>query len=154
MQLGSLLPPILAGKVGQKKADEAVSALSAKKEFCPITDSYIEKPCIFEALRLAVDEYKDKILRGLNALTDEEIAEKRAEFYAKFHPGEDASPEELAAFAEAYRDFALMLKKLQKMQGNTEMLLTSAAEDNAEDKFARVPLPSNPVLQQQLNGVK
>lgn len=144
--ISGLLPPIFAGKIEQQKA----ASLPFVPPSCEDED---DASCLSNKFRASVEEYTDKILRGLFALTDEEIAERRAEFEARFKPQEPYCDKEMAAFAEAYRDFTRMLYTLQAEQ-RPESLLTSSAEndesDDYEDEYTRLLLPSNPLLQAAL----
>jgi len=146
MILGGL-PPIFADKVAQKK--EAEKAIFYT--YVPEKEGEDEnEQCKFENFRAAVEAHKDKVLRGLFALTDEEIAERRAEFYATFKPEEPYTDAEMAAFLEAYHDFTRMLEALQAEQRPERLITSSAESDNDEDDYKRSLLPSNPLLQQAL----
>ena len=102
-------------------------------------EAYEDKEAsLAQLLAEAVEEHIEKITRGLNALTDEEIEEKIAEFKAKFYP-ENGTPEQLAAFEEKLARFTKMLQTIQDRQ-STESLLVSAAEAAGEemDGFAQI----------------
>jgi len=140
-----MLPPVFADKIEQQK-------VASKPFVLPPCEDEEDESCLSNKFRASVDEYMDKILLGLFALTDEEIAERRAEFEARFKPQEPYCDTEMAAFAEAYRDFTRMLYTLQAEQ-RPESLITSSAEndDDCEDEYARSLLPSNPLLQAALH---
>ena len=104
----------------------------------------------------AKEEYIDKILRGLNGLTDDEIEQKLAEFRAFHHPGENATTEELKRFNEMVADFAFKLRELQRTQGNKESLIVPGGQDDEELEFMhgfmQSKLPSNTELKARLLG--
>lgn len=102
-------------------------------------EAYEDKEAsLAQRLAEAVEEHIEKITRGLNALTDEDIAEKIAEFKAKFYP-ENGTPEQLAAFEEKLARFIKMLETIQDRQ-STESLIVSAAEaaEDEMDGFAQI----------------
>jgi hypothetical protein len=142
------LPSIFAEKIAQQKEREMAFIVPVE---CEEDDD--DKDCIFRNFADAVEEHKDKVLRGLFALTEEEIRERIAEFYEKFKPQEPASHEAMEKFFQAKREFTNMLYNLQANQ-RPERLLTSSAENNDDDKddYARSLLLSNPLLRQSLQG--
>jgi len=151
MSISGFLPPNLAGMVAtqQEKNNNF-----QRKVFMREDEDYDD--CLARRLVAAIEEYKEKVLRGLNALTDNDIKEKLEEFEAAFAPEEPATQEEILAFALKFSEFALQLEELRANQGNTESLLTSSAS-NQEDYanqigYMRSQLPANPQLQQQLAG--
>jgi hypothetical protein len=100
--------------------------------------------------REAVDEHKDKVLRGLNHMCDEEMREKILEFIAKFHPGEDATPEALLDFEQRLVDFVIALEEMNA-QSKSEMLINFGDEDDFMG-FMQSRINSNPMLKQQLQN--
>ena len=111
---------------------------------------------ILAALIKAKEEYVDRIMRGLNALTDDDIEGKLRYFKEKHDPGENATPEEIARFNEIIADIAFGLQELQRTQGNKESLIVSSGqgEDEPADMqgYLHSKLPSNPDLQARLFG--
>jgi hypothetical protein len=85
MLIGGHLPSVFTEKIAQQKEREKAFFLPPE---CEDDD---DKPCIFENFRASVEEHKDKVLRGLFALTEEEIRERIAEFIEKFKPQEPAT---------------------------------------------------------------
>jgi len=102
------------GKAQGKNADDAKCALAT-------------------ALREAIDKYIDKMTRGLFGLCEEEIAERIAEFKAKFYP-EDGTDAEIAAFYEKLMAFTAMLYEIADRQ-QTESLFTNDAARAAENEM-------------------
>ena len=143
--IGGFLPPWFSNKINEQKK-------AAKVPVSSIFDS--EEDSIAKAFVRAKEEYIDKVLRGLNAYTDEDIKEKLAEFAKFFGPGENATPEEIAEFTLKLSGFALKLQELVASQGNKEMLISSSADDDNEsiDGYLHSRMPTNPHLQQQLQG--
>ena len=143
--IGGLLPPGLGRMVNEQKKAATVPVPS-------IFDC--DEDSIAVAFVRAKEEYVDKIMRGLNAYTDEDIADKLAEFAKFFGPGENATPEETAEFALKLSGFALKLQELVASQGNREMLITSSANDNDEgtQSYLQSKMQSNSLLRQQLQG--
>ena len=116
----------------------------------PTSDKECEENDLANILAQAIEEYKDKIMRGLNALTEEEFEEKVAEFIAFFYP-ENGTPEELDDFRQKLADFKQQLKELRTQPNN--MLITSGdstAEDDDYMGFMQSRINSNPGLQHQL----
>jgi len=95
-------------------------------------DKEDDAECLEEALRAAVDEYTDKVLRGLNAMTKEEKADKIAEFEA-IHRPHNETPENMAEFARKVQAFKAALARLKEIEHN-EMLIkpAMAAEEEVE----------------------
>ena len=81
-----------------------------------------------EALAEAVEKYKERLLKGLNALTEEEIEQRIAEFKALYMP-EDPTPEELEAFS---KKLALFRQKLDEIADGQEMLIVFDEEASRE----------------------
>jgi hypothetical protein len=150
MLIGGHLPSVFTEKIAQQKEREAAFLLPIECE-----EDEDEKECIFRNFTAAVDEHKDKVLRGLFALTEEEIRERLADFEARFRPQEPASPEAMEKFFAAKRDYLNALYALQAEQ-RPERLLTSSAEnddeDDKKDQYTRQLLPANPLLQHTLQG--
>ena len=143
--IGGLLPPGLSRMVNEQKK-------AAKVPVPSIFDC--EEDSIAAAFVRAKEEYVDKIMRGLNAYTDEDIADKLAEFAKFFGPGENATPEEIAEFSKLLSGFAFKLQELRASQGNREMLISSSANDDDEGAhgYLQSKMQSNPQLQRQLKG--
>ncbi|MCL2574413.1 MAG: hypothetical protein FWE34_07680 [Defluviitaleaceae bacterium] len=104
-----------------------------------------EKDCLTKALLVAVEEYKDKILRGLGGLSEDEIEEKVAEFEAIHHP-KNETPENMLEFAKKVQSFRQSLARLAELT-HSEMLLKPAAaaeeENNSVASFVRSQILSN-----------
>ena len=151
MQISGLLPSVFAEKIAQQKAAAAVYIPK------PCDEDEEDNDCIFENFRAAVQEYKEKLLLGLFALTDEEIQERLALFKAKFAPDPNdpnTTGEMIAMFEEMYYQLKEMLGLLQE-KTESQRLITSSAENNDEDNDTRkiLPyLPSNPLLQMALQS--
>jgi len=89
---------------------------------------------VAEALATAIERYTDRVLKGLNALTEEEIEERIAEFKELHEPcAETATPEELAAFSEKLLDFIAGLRAIAANQ-DVESLLTIGIGDEEASK--------------------
>jgi len=86
-----------------------------------------------EALREAVQTYKNNILEGLFGLDDEEKERRIGEFKAMHYP-ENGTDEEVAAFYEKLLNFLQSLETAANKQGR-EMLITNAAERAAENEM-------------------
>jgi len=101
----------------------------------PPTDKEDDEDCLAEALRAAVDAYIDKMLKGLNALTEDEKAEKVAEFEA-IHMPRVPTQENMAEFAAKVQMFKAALARLAEIEHN-EMLITPAkAAEDEQDSIA------------------
>ena len=85
-----------------------------------------------EALARAIEQWKDRMLKGLNALTEDDIEEKVAEFRA-FHTREDMSEEELAELDVLVQKFEDMLRLIAEKQ-HTEMLITAGNDPEEESE--------------------
>ena len=103
--------------------------------------------CMIQALAEAVEEYKEKTLRGLNAMTEDDIQERLADFKARFK-AENGTPEEMEKFEQKLGEYERMLRELADQQP-TEMLLNFGGSTVEE---VRPPFSTNPQLQQQLLG--
>ena len=143
--IGGFLPPWFSNKLNEQKK-------AAKAPIPSIFDC--DEDSIAAAFARAKEEYIDKVMRGLNAYTDADIAEKLAEFAKFFGPGENATPEEIAEFMLKLSGFALKLQELVASQGNREMLITSSANNDNEGTYGYLQskMQSNPQLRQQLQG--
>ena len=119
----------------------------------PIDD---DEETLLAAFVQAKEEYVDKVLRGLNAYSQEDLDEKLQNWIKFNHPGENATPEELEKFFRAKSGFAFMLQELAASQGNKELLITTSGQDEDEPAqlqgFLQSKLPSNPDLQSKLLG--
>ena len=104
-----------------------------------------DEESLARALRAAIDEYKDKVLRGLGALTEEEIEAKVAEFEA-IHEPHVKTPENMAHFAEKVQAFRQALARLAEIE-HTEMLIKPAKaaeeESNSIAGFVRSQILAN-----------
>jgi len=104
-----------------------------------------DEECLTEALAAAVDEYVDKVLRGLGALTDDEKAEKIAEFEA-IHRPRNETPENMAEFAKKVQAFKMALDRLAEIE-HREMLVKPAdaaeEESNSVAGFVRAQILAN-----------
>ncbi|MCL2564543.1 MAG: hypothetical protein FWE24_01880 [Defluviitaleaceae bacterium] len=85
-----------------------------------------------EALAAAIESYKERMLKGLNALTEEEIEEIIEEFKLKHKPV-NGTQEELDEFANKLMRFVHSLRERVKIEAN-EMLITSSATSKTESK--------------------
>ena len=143
--IGGFLPPGLNTMVNDRKNAARL----------PIPSVFeCEEDTMAERFARAKEEYVDRIMRGLNAYTEVDIKEKLAEFTKFFGPGENATEEEIAEFMTKLSGFALLLEKLVASQGNKEMLITPAANDEEADidGYLQSKMQSNPFLRQQLQG--
>ena len=153
LQVGGLLCPV-AGKFGQANKSLQNSQTPATMPFIFCEDA--DENNLMRVLAQAVEEYKDKILRGLNHMTDAEFEEKIAEFKAFFYP-ENGTPEEMEEFQ---RQFALFMKHLEELRAQpNEMLITTGGKDENYTEndsilgFMQSRVASNPGLQQQLQTI-
>ena len=148
MNIGGFLPPTLAGMAAkQQEENNRFQAMV----FGHDDDDYNN---LARALARAAEEYMDKVLRGLNALSDEDIQDKLTEFKEFFEPQEPATEQEIADFAQKLAEFALLLEQFRANQGNKESLLASAAQEDEEYNdtlgFMRSQVPAGLQLQQKL----
>jgi len=90
------------------------------------------KESLAEALAAAIERYKERMLRGLNALTEEEIEEFIEEFKLKYKPV-NGTREELDEFANKLARFVQSLRERTKIEAN-EMLIISSAAGKTESK--------------------
>ncbi|MCL2752637.1 MAG: hypothetical protein FWE44_00635 [Defluviitaleaceae bacterium] len=102
-----------------------------------------EEPTLAEKLRAAVDAYKERLLRGMGALCDDEIEARIAEFIANYKP-EDGSQEEMAQFYEKLLAFMKSLNEIKNRE-HVEKLLTTASAD--EQRFESKLSPFGSPLQ-------
>ena len=106
---------------------------------------------ILSDFRKAVDEYKEQVLRGLNALTEAEVERRIADFEAAHMPDEHASEEQKELYEQKRSDFIINLRKLQGLP--SESLINFGGETKEDENamgFMQSKMPSNPSLQQQL----
>jgi hypothetical protein len=96
-------------------------------------NSYYDTTTLAQKLAAAVAEYKDSMLRGLNAMCDDEKAQRIADFKAKFEPT-CGNEEKMAAFLEKLLAFKKMLAGIQDNE-HTESLITVGGQ--AEEKEQR-----------------
>ena len=90
---------------------------------------------IAEALAAAIERYTERVLKGLGALTEDEIAERIAEFKYLYEPcAETATPEELAAFSEKLLDFIAGLRAIAANQ-DVESLLTIGDDEGQKNQL-------------------
>jgi len=85
-----------------------------------------------DSFRQAVNAYAEKMLKGLNALDDEEIKKRIAEFTAKHYP-ENGTYEEKTAFFDKLAEFIRSLHSIVVKQ-NTESLITTSNDKEAQDE--------------------
>jgi len=118
-------PTVLQGMGSSRKADA---------DFMPhLSRSDENSETLADALRNAIDDHKERMLRGLNDLTEEEKNAKIAEFIGKHKPV-DGTEEEMAAFAEKLLQFKHMLSRIgENLQ--MESLITSSVEKAACDEM-------------------
>jgi len=107
-----------------------------------------------DALLKAIENFKERILSGLNGLTEEDIEKKIEEFTAMWKPV-NGTEEELAAFEKKLADFKEMLNET----ATGEMLLTSGSlaesENNSIAGFKRAQIVANsPVLQNESSSLQ
>jgi len=111
----------------------------------PSPDKDDDEECLSRALAAAIEEYKDKVLRGLGALTDDEIAEKIAEFEA-IHKPQNGTPQQMAEFAQKLQAFKQALARVAELE-HTEMLIAPATaaeeENNSIAGFVRSQILAN-----------
>jgi len=80
-----------------------------------------QQDSLSQGLRRAIENFKERMLSGLNGLTSEDIEEKIEEFIQLWKP-ENATEEEMAAFEAKLADFKEVLYKI----ATGEMLISSA----------------------------
>ncbi|MCL2853149.1 MAG: hypothetical protein FWE20_08980 [Defluviitaleaceae bacterium] len=83
-----------------------------------------------QALADAIKEWKDKMLKGLNSLTEEDIQEKLAEFREAI-TRENATEEELEEIDRLVRLFEDVLRNFAEQQ-HTEALITTPKDPERE----------------------
>lgn len=107
-----------------------------------------------EALAAAIERYKERMLKGLNALTEEEIEELIEEFKLKYKPV-NGTQEELEDFINKLARFAALLREIARLEPN-EMLITSSASktENKNDSFGNLmqQMITNPMRQFSSNS--
>jgi len=113
--------------------------------FCPkqilerekLLERYMPEQSLAEKLAEAVEDYTEKVLKGLNALTEDEIQEKLEEFMEFFKPEpsecEYTREEAWALFYKMLAKFEEMLRTLADEQ-HTERLLVTTAEAAAKEE--------------------
>lgn len=94
-------------------------------------------PTLSEQFREAVEVNKEKRLRGLNAMCDDTIARRIAEFTAKHKP-EDGSPQEIADFYDKLRAYMFMLSQIAFKEQN-EMLFSFGGGEADEENHIQQP---------------
>jgi len=142
IQFGGILCPMARGQV--TKTQERFQP--------PIPEEECEDDMAY-ALARAVEEYKDKVMRGLNALTEEEFDEKVAEFKSFFYP-ENGTPEELEEFRQKLADFKQKLKEFRTQPNNMLITPGGSSEEDSDDYmgFLQSKINSNPDLQHRLSS--
>ncbi|MCL1845116.1 MAG: hypothetical protein FWF77_04350 [Defluviitaleaceae bacterium] len=138
MQISNLLPPAFAGRINEMKENERAFFVPCDE------DADEDELCMVEKLRAAVEEYRDKVLRGLNALSEEEIQERIADFRLRFEP---ITEEQIAEFERLVAEFESALRDMEK-NGRVRLLVSSSETDEGE--YARSLMPSNLPLQRAL----
>ncbi|MCL2236285.1 MAG: hypothetical protein FWB98_07600 [Defluviitaleaceae bacterium] len=102
-------------------------------------------------LSAAVHAYKDRMVRGLNALTDAEINARIAEFRANYAPcRETGTQEEWDAFSERLWAFKQSLFAIQQAE-EPESLITTSSQ-NCEDGEEEDDVRPTPIPQAQVYG--
>ena len=125
--------------------------IEAQKKSSKTFSIHDNKEDLLEAFRQAKDEYIDKILRGLNAYSEQDLKEKLQDWIKFNYPGDDATPEQLETFFKEMSEFAVKLQELAASQGNKELLITTGdKEDEDMQKFLQSRLPSNFALKSRL----
>ncbi|MCL2576496.1 MAG: hypothetical protein FWE27_00390 [Defluviitaleaceae bacterium] len=115
----------------------------------PCDEDENETACDF---LLAIEEYQDKILRGLNSLTDEDIKKKIQDFDKEHMPACE-SPAQLKIFLQKRNDFITNLRKLQNIPNESLISFGGKSdEDEGNLGFMQSKILSNPGLQQQLQS--
>ncbi|MCL2620104.1 MAG: hypothetical protein FWD97_04125 [Defluviitaleaceae bacterium] len=80
----------------------------------------------------AIAHYKDRMVRGLNAMCDDEKNRRIAEFVAGNRP-ENGTPEEMQAFNERLRAFKKSLWRLEQAE-HTESLITTGGQTPEDEE--------------------
>ena len=102
-------------------------------------------------LSTAIHAYKDRMVRGLNALTDDEINARIAEFRAKYAPcKETGTQEEWDAFAERLWAFKQSLAAIQQAE-EPELLITTSSQNCDDEEEGNEARPT-PIPQVQVYG--
>ena len=104
-----------------------------------------EEECLTEAFAAAVEEYTDKILRGLGALTEDEKEAKIAEFEA-IHRPRNETPQNMAEFAAKVQAFKAALARLAEIEHNEMLIMPAKAaeeENNSIAGFVRAQIMTN-----------
>lgn|GEM_PF-2688054 len=120
--------------------------MNAKKS-APLPYAEDCEETLAEKFVAAVQEHKEKTLRGLNALTEADIEEEIAEFIAEFGPGENATEAEIAAFAVR---LALFVDTLRMHNENVERLIVpsgSSADNDGASHLVRSRIQSAQSIQ-------
>ncbi|MCL2854277.1 MAG: hypothetical protein FWE21_01500 [Defluviitaleaceae bacterium] len=86
-------------------------------------------------LSAAIAHYKDRMVRGLNAMCDDEKNRRIAEFVAHHRP-ENGTEQEMAEFAEKLRAFKQSLWQIEQRE-HTETLITTGGQACEEEEDAR-----------------
>ena len=121
----------------QKKNDKVFSIYANEKD-------------LIEVFRQSKDEYIDKVLRGLNAYSEQDLKEKLQDWIELNHPSDYATLEQLETFFKEMSEFAVKLQELAANQGNEELLVTTGdKEDEDIQKFLQSKLSL--ILQSKLS---
>lgn len=141
-KIGNVFKPDISFPGGAKNA----SGVEENKQIAPLAG--IDYECLFDE---AVQEYKSRLSRGLNRLTEEDIREKSAKFKEQFKPI-DGTERELEAFEEALQKYTNSLRVLAGKQRETYAPSGEKSEDAEAITrgFLHSKLPSNPNLSHQL----
>ena len=91
--------------------------------------------CLAKTLAAAVEEYADKVLRGLGAMTEDEKAEKIAEFEA-IHKPQNGTPQQMAEFAIKLREFKQALERLAEIEHRETLIKPAAAAEEENNNLA------------------
>ena len=108
--------------------------LSRNTQWTP-ADNCDDEESLEEALRAAIDEYTDKVLRGLGALTEDELEAKVAEFEA-IHRPRNETPENMAEFAAKVQAFRAALARLVELEHNETLVKPAKAAEEEKDSIA------------------
>ena len=125
---------------------------TAKPLFKPGPDNDDEKS-LAELFAQAIEEYKDRVLRGNVGMSDEEIQERLALFRERYFP-ENGTEEEVALFYEA---LSALEKFLRQEVSHEDMLIVPATGDeeahsDPETAFLKSRLMVATPLQQKLHN--
>ncbi|MDR2183118.1 MAG: hypothetical protein LBE55_02990 [Clostridiales bacterium] len=125
----------MLGKLGANPQSFWYKTAAARNTAWPAADKDCDEESMAQALRAAIDEYTDKMLRGLGALTEDEIEAKVAEFEA-IHAPHNETPENMANFAAKVRDFRAALARLAEIEHSEMLIKPAKAAEEEQDSIA------------------